>query len=147
MKKEYVRTQPHAPHAGKHQDKYQFNPPTAMKDAKERLRDVTTNILNVEKQLGDEGRKARMGPSEYQEWREKTKAAKIYMISEQQSLKDWIFERRRALQAEMYDIWSHKDPRALLQQAIVEGRLALAGKENDLSQVLELAELCLNHDA
>jgi hypothetical protein len=134
-------------HAGRHPDKYQFSPPATMREAKERLRDTTMSILNVEKQLGDEGRRDRMGSGDYQEWREKTKAAKIYMISEQQALKDWIFERRRALEAEEAGVWKHTDPRALLQQAVVEGRRALDGKANSLAQVLSLAELCLNHDA
>jgi hypothetical protein len=143
------RHQQNAPtqHAGRHPDKYHFEEPKTMKEARKRLRETTTNILNVEKQLGDENRRNRMDPSEYLEWREKTKSAKIFMISEQQALKDWIFERRRKLTAEHYDIWGHDDPRSLLQQAVAEGRLALAGKDNDLAKVLELAELCLNHDA
>jgi len=133
--------------SGRHPEKYQFHSPQTMKEAKERLREVTTNILNVEKQLGDEGRRIRFGPSEYQEWREKTKSAKIYMITEQQHLKDWIFERRRSLEAKELGIWKPEDPRTILQRAILEGRKALNGKPNDLAKVLDLAELCLNHDA
>lgn len=139
---------PHASqHAGKHKEKYNFEPPNTMKEAKELLREVTFSILNVEKQLGDEGLEERLSAADYQRWREKTKSAKIYMISDQQALKDWILNRRRAIDAKEIGIWKPEDPRTLLQHAIIEGRLALDGKPNNLARVLDLASLCLIHDA
>lgn len=128
-------------------DKYEFAPLSSLRQAKDRLREVTTNIMNVEKQLGDRRRAKTMKEPEYEMWREKTKAAKIFMVTEQQHIKDWILERRRQLDAKKIGLWPHNDPRAIIQRAVLEGRKAIAGEANDLAAVLDLADLYLNHDA
>ncbi len=134
-------------HHQKNSDKYEFSPLSSLRQAKDRLREVTTNIMNVEKQLGDRRRQKNMGAAEYDTWREKTKAAKIFMVSEQQHIKDWIFERRRQLDAKKIGLWPVNDPRTLLQRTVIEGRRALAGEANDLASVLDLSDLYLTHDA
>jgi hypothetical protein len=128
-------------------DKYEFAPLTSMRQAKDRLRDVTTNIMNVEKQLGDRRRQRTMSERDYELWREKTKAAKIFMVSEQMHIKDWILERRRQLDSKKLGLWPHNDPRAIIQRAVIEGRKSLAGEKNELAAVLDHADLFLNHDA
>lgn len=131
----------------KNKDGYDFDLPTTLRGARERLRDVTVDIMNVEKQLGDVRRKKQMGTDQYDNWREKTKAAKIFMVAEQQAIKDWILERHRQLESRKVGIWPHNDPRSIIQRAVSEGRKALAGEENELAAVLDLADLFLNHDA
>jgi len=131
----------------KNKDGYDFELPTTLRGARDRLRMVTIDIMNVEKQLGDLRRKKQMGADQYENWREKTKAAKIFMVTEQQTIKDWILERRRQLDSKKVGIWPHDDPRSIIQRAISEGRKALAGEPNELAAVLDLGDLFLNHDA
>lgn len=137
---------PRPPHS-KNSDKYEFMQLSSLRQAKDRLREVTTNIMNVEKQLGDRRRERTMPEHEYELWREKTKAAKIFMVAEQRHIKDWILERRRQLDSKKIGIWPHNDPRAIIQRTVIEGRKALVGEPNELAAVLDQADLFLNHDA
>lgn len=130
----------------KNRDGYDFELPNTLRGARIRLREVTIDIMNVEKQLGDLRREKQMG-SDYDNWREKTKAAKIFMVAEQQAIKDWILDRHRQLSSKKVGIWPYNDPRSIIQRAIIEGRKALAGEKNELPEVLDLADLFLNHDA
>lgn len=127
--------------------KQEFEKPTSLSQALARTRTVTINIMNVEKQLGDRRRERTMREADYETWREKTKAARIFMVSELRFLKDWIKDRRRQLDAQKVGIWPHNDPRAILQHLVIEGRKALRGEENELAAVLDQADLFLTHDA
>ena len=131
----------------KNSEKYDFTPPTSLKEAKTRINDVTTGILNVEKQLGDKRRVKAMPPAEYETWREKTKSARIFMIAEQRFLKDWVLERRRRLLGKTCEVWPGDDPRTMLQRAVTEGRKYIRGEVNTLADVLDAIDLYLNHDA
>lgn len=139
----------------KHQERYEFRPPRTLTEAKERLRSTTLDIMNVEKQLGDTRRKRNKDERQYEEWREKSKAAKIFMVAEKMALEDWILERRRQLDSKKVGIWPHNDPRSIIQRAVIEGRKALRALEDagvelqnsDLAAVLDLADTFLNHDA
>ena len=124
---------------------YEFKPPTSLKEAKERLRTATIDIMNVEKQLGDRRRQVTM--KNYDEWRERTKAAKIFTVMEQKDLKAWIFERRRQLDARDLGVWPPADPRVLLQQVVLEGRRELRGETSNLAGILDLIDTYLTHDA
>lgn len=123
---------------------YLWNPPSTMAEAQQRLRVVTIDVLNIEMHLGD---RRRQQNANYWTWRQKSKAARIYSLMEQRNLQDWILERRRKIAAKDLEIWDHKDPRALLQRALVEGRAALKGDENRLQEVLVAVDLFLTHDA
>ncbi len=137
-------SKPSHPHPQRQQE---FEKPTSLRQARDRLREITTNIMNVEKQLGDRRRERTMKGPDYDTWREKTKAARIFMVSEQQFVRDWILERRRQLDSKKVGIWPHNDPRSIIQRTIVEGRKALAGEGNELAAVLDQADLYLTHDA
>lgn len=128
-------------------DRYEFDVPTSLKEALARFHSSKIHLLNVEKQLGDKRRARQMEPHEYDTWREKTKAARIFIVAERQFLLEWIRERRRQLDAKKVDIWPVDDPRALLQRAVVEGRKALRGEENELAAVLDAADVYLTHIA
>ena len=134
-------------HHQKNLDKYEFPAMRSLQQARARMREVTLNIMNVEKQLGDKRRQKNMSASEYENWYEKTKAAKIFMVAEKHYIKDWILERRRQLDAKRVGIWPHNDPRTMLQRVVIEGRKSLAGEENDLVAVLDLIDSYLQHDA
>lgn len=123
---------------------YRWTPPSTMAEAQQRLRSVTIDVLNCEMHLGD--RRRQENPN-YWTWRQKAKAARIYSLMEQRNLQDWILERRRQLSAKELDIWDHRDPRALLQRTVIEGRKALKGDENRLQEMLVAIDLFLTHDA
>ncbi len=125
-------------------DKYEWRPPSTMAEAQQRLRDVTVDVLNCEMHLGDRRRQTNHN---YWTWRAKAKSARIFSLMEQKNIKDWILERRRAIAAQELEIWDHKDPRALIQRAVVEGRKALRNETNNLEQVLVALDLFLIHDA
>lgn len=131
----------------KNSEKYDFPPPTSLKEAKERLNEVTTGILNVEKQLGDKRRAKALPPADYEAWREKTKSARIFMIAEQRFIKDWILDRRRRLLGKTCEIWPDADPRTMLRRVLTEGRSYVRGDANTLVEVLDAIDLYLNHDA
>jgi hypothetical protein len=131
----------------RNQERYNFKPPTTLREARERERAVTIDIMNVEKQLGDTRREKQLKADDYERWREKSKAAKIFMVTEKQALHDWILERRRQLDSKKVGIWPHNDPRSIIQRAVIEGRKALNGEANELAAVLDLADLFLTHDA
>lgn len=131
----------------RNQERYNFKPPATLREARERERAVTIDIMNVEKQLGDTRREKQLKADDYERWREKSKAAKIFMVTEKQALHDWILERRRQLDSKKVGIWPHTDPRSIIQRAVIEGRKALNGEANELAAVLDLADLFLTHDA
>lgn len=126
-------------------ESYVFEPPSTMKEARARLRTTTISIMDVEKQLGDRHRETTM--KDYGDWRERTKAARIFLVMELRDLKAWMLDRRRQLEANRLELWESGDPRALLQRAVLEGRRALRGEANQLEEVLALADLFLVHDA
>ena len=131
----------------KNSEKYDFTPPTSLKEAKTRLNEITTGILNVEKQLGDKRRAKSLPVADYESWREKTKSARIFMIAEQRFIKDWILDRRRRLLGKTCEVWPDSDPRTMLRRAVAEGRKYVRGEENNLVEVLDAIDLYLNHDA
>lgn len=124
--------------------KYEWREPSTMAEAQERLRNVTVDVLNIEMHLGD---RRRVTNRDYDTWRMRTKSARIFSLMEQKNLRDWILGRRRQLSAASLEIWDPKDPRALLQRAVLEGRKALRGEENRLEEVLVAVDLFLTHDA
>ena len=128
-------------------EKYEFEVPQSLKEAHERLGDLTIGVMNVEKQLGDRRRAARMEEDEYETWRERTKSAKIYMVAEQRFLKDWIKDRRYHLLAKQAAIWPENDPRTMLRRAVQEGRKCLRGERHALIHVLDTIDLYLTHSA
>lgn len=131
----------------KNSDKYEFAAPASLKEAKDRVRELTTGVMNVEKQLGDRRRSKTMPEPAYDTWREKTKAARIFMVAELRFVKEWMLERRRKLLAKDADVWPPTDPRTMLQRAVTEGRKHIRGEENALAEVLDAIDLYLNHDA
>jgi len=133
--------------SGSNAEKYDFKLPTALKEAKQRLNIITTDILNVEKQLGDRRRTKTMPEAEYDSWREKTKAARIFMVAEMRFLKTWVLDRRRRLLAKDSEVWPEMDPRTMLRRVVIEGRRHIRGEANTLVEVLDAVDLFLTHDA
>lgn len=131
----------------KNAEKYEFAVPSSLKEAKERVSELTTGVMNVEKQLGDVRRRRMIPEHEYETWREKTKAARIFMVAEMRFLKEWMLERRRRLLAKDGDIWPTTDQRTMLHRLLIEGRKYIHGEENTFVEVLDVVELYLNHDA
>lgn len=131
----------------KNQEKYEFRVPTSLKEARTRVDALTIDILNVEKQLGDRRREKTMEIEDYDSWREKTKAARIFMVAELRMLKEWTLERRRCLLAKESDIWPDSDPRTMLRRVLTEARLHIRGEENSLVETLTSIDLYLHHDA
>ncbi len=128
-------------------DKYDFEHPRSLQEARARIDTITVGILNVEKQLGDVRREHSMGADEYEAWRERTKAARIFLVAEQRFLKEWVHERRRLLLAKDSQVWPGDDPRSMLRRAVLEGRKHLRGERNQLIAVLDSIDLYLTHDA
>lgn len=124
--------------------KFVWTEPLTMKEALQRLRKVTVDVQNIEMQLGDRRRESN---PDYPTWRMKTKSARVYSLMELRALRDWIQERRRMLNAKEVGIWDHADPRALMQQAVIEGRKALKGESNSLDKVIAALDLFLTHNA
>lgn len=131
----------------KNSDKYEFAHPASLKEAKDRVRELTTGVMNVEKQLGDKRRPKTMPEPAYDTWREKTKAARIFMVAELRFVKEWVLARRRRLLDKDADVWPPSDPRVMLQRVVVEGRKHIRGQENSLVEVLDAIDLYLTHDA
>lgn len=133
--------------SGSNAEKYDFRIPVALREAKIRLNIITTDVLNVEKQLGDRRRVKTMSEADYDSWREKTKAARIFMVAEMRFLKTWILDRRRRLLAQDSGVWPEMDPRTMLRRVVIEGRRYIRGEANTLTEVLDAVDLFLTHDA
>ncbi len=131
----------------KNAEKYAFKMPATLKEAKDRIQNLTVDVMNVEKQLGDRRRAKTMPEAAYDTWREKTKAARIFQVAELRALKGWVLERRRLLLAKDADIWPSDDPRKMLLRVLIDGRKHLHGQENHLVEVLDAIDLFLTHDA
>ncbi len=101
-----------------HENKYRFNPPETIREAKERMLILLRDIWNIEKQRGDAVRYTREGveltPEEFQNWRSRISASHVFKKTEYQELKHWIKERRRELDAKEAQIEDPNNPRELL---------------------------------
>jgi len=124
------------------EEKYAFDIPTSIREAKARIHKLTISIMNIEKKLGD--RKKDSG-SEYNLWRSKATSARIYMVSEKMGLKQWIAERRQKLLADEVAVAGTEDPRELLKAVLREARKCLRGEEHNLPKVLNVIDTHLNH--
>lgn len=134
-------------HMKKHADKYAFVAPTSLREAQERVRVLKIGILNTEKQLGDKRQKKVGREDEYENWRERTKSARIFIVAEKLFVEDWIFERRLDLLLRKADVYPKDSHEAMLQRVVIEGRKMLKGEENVLPEVLDVIHLHLTHVA
>lgn len=124
------------------EEKYAFDPPTSIREAKSRIRKLTISIMNIEKKLGD--RKRDSGP-EYNTWRSKATSARIYMVSEKAGLEAWVAERRQEMLGGEVGITKLDDPREILRAALRESRKCLRGEKHNLPRVLSVIDTYLNH--
>lgn len=127
-------------------DRFVFNEPETIVEAKARKRRLEADIADIGRQLSLRNRKAkgRMMPAdEYLHWRARTRNVLVCKETEQRFLKDWIIERRRRLVSAKLDIEDADDPLDVL----VAVRTELARPQPRLGLLAEAIEQFLNHAA
>lgn len=133
-------------------EKYNFEEPTTIREAKDRLMILLTDIRSIEKQLTDFERRDRSGEvlsrEEYLRWRSRTRASQIFKQTEYARLKDWILERRRSIEAEEIDIERVNDARDILRAARIILRKAIdKGAPADVGRLYNVVDQYLYHAA
>lgn len=126
-----------------HPDRYTFERPASVKDAKTRMRALLNGIRDVQMQLGD---KARRDKKDYAKWRMKAMASLAYKESEYGYLKDALVDLRREATAKVADVWDPNDPRHLLMRLRSEVDKKEKGKEHRLPDVLDVVDRYFEHD-
>jgi hypothetical protein len=135
-------------------DKYRFDEPESMQEALARIALLTRNIANVQYQLGDHERKdkrgRRLSPRAYRRWVQSARASLIYKRQEQAYLKQWVKDRRRAIEARQLDIFEPESPDALVQRCRVALRELLDGaslEEAEVGKLYNVLDQYLQHVA
>lgn len=128
----------------KHSEKYEFPEPMAVKECLDRMETLYRDVENIHKQLGD--RTKRSHP-DYDNWREKTKAAAVYKRLEYAFLKRWLKEYRWSVEANEAGVFDVRDPRTLLLRAMHAMRaVPKEHRPKELGPVLAAIEGYLLHD-
>lgn len=133
-----------------HEERYAFDPPKNMKEAKTRKRALERDIANISKQLSDPTRKDKRGKKlstkDYLRWRGQARASLVFKQVEQVFLKDWIKERRRVIAAGELGVFDPNDPNHLLQ-VTREKLLEAKGQAPGLGELFDLIDQYLQHAA
>ncbi len=137
-----------------HEDRYRFDEPKTMAEAQERKRILERDVRNIERQLKDREKRDRNGrlldKKSYLKWRKGARSSEIFKKTEQAYLKDWIVERRRAIQAGELGIFDPNDPREMLLRARLALRGILDGKspeELEVGKLYDTIDQYLQHAA
>lgn len=131
-------------------DHRQFVEPSTIAEAISRKRTLERDIWNIERQLAEPLREQEGKPldkKQYRSWRSKAHSSLAFKKAEQAFLKDWITERRRAIEANKLGIFDPNDPRELLVKTRVALKKALAGDDLELGQLYNMIDQFLQHAA
>jgi hypothetical protein len=136
-----------------HTQKYQFEMPTSILSAEDRMRGLLLDIRNIEKQLGDKVRYSKEGKqltrAEYQSWYSRIRASLVYKLTEYSELRAWIRRRRRELAARDMEIEDPADPTQILMATRDILRSVMDGDHDpsDIGDLHEVIEQYLTHVA
>jgi hypothetical protein len=131
-------------------DYRQFIEPSTIAEAISRKRMLERDIWNIERQLAEPRREQDGKPidrKQYRSWRSKAHTSLVFKKAEQAFLKDWIIERRRAIEAGKLGIFDPNDPKELLVKTRAVLKKALAGDDLELGQLYNVIDQYLQHAA
>jgi hypothetical protein len=125
--------------------------PRSIAEAKERKLLLLTDILSIERQLADKYRVDREGHrlsrQEYRLWRGAAHSSLVHKRAEYAYLKEWIIERRRALEAAKIGVENMNDPRSVMTGLHAVLKKALDGDDHALGVAFNVVEQYLYHAA